>query len=214
MATRGNTSHTMTTQVVQKRCRDLVLKLTDPTNRSATSEARAIVNSARKYVDARFHELVERNVMDKNKNVNPKLVDALETSDDPEHFLKTFIVSLYGKAVEIEEAIAVKSLNDEEKRRLRRMHDNDKDCGHDDDIQRRNPSGYDNYQNDGGAQRRNPLEHDNLRHDDGAQRQNPREHDNLRPDDGAQKQNPLEHDNLRPDDSAQSHNPTWYKERR
>jgi hypothetical protein len=137
MMNRRNTSQTMTVQQIQRRCNTVVLRLTNPEHQSARSGARALVNNARKTVDARFHALVEKNVIDKDQNINPKLLHALETSENSENseqFLEAFIVGLYRKAVEEEEAINWQLLNDEEKMRLGKLHDKDKDHSHHDDA--------------------------------------------------------------------------------
>ena len=149
---REKTSQTINLQQIQHRCNTLILRLTNPANKSATSEARALVDSTRKAVDVRFHALVEKHVMDKNKKVNPKLLDALQSSENREQFLETYIVSLYNKAVEEEETVAVRILNDEEKIRLEKLQQKVKYHSDTDDrfkrIQRKHKDKHQGYHND------------------------------------------------------------------
>lgn len=167
MANHGNISRTMTVHQIQNRCQDLVLRLTDPTNRPARSEVEAVVNGARKDVDARFYKLVEKYVIDQNRTVHHKLLESLKLSPNPEQFLESFIINLYRKAVEEEEAIALQSLNDEEKRRLRKMQGNDWSYHHGGDANNHYHDGSANkYYHDG-----NP--HAQYRDDNGSSYRHP-----------------------------------------
>jgi len=123
---RSSQAQTINVDEIQQRCNTLILKLTNPAESTADSEAKAIVANARKTAEARFRVLIEKHVIDKDKNINPKLLNALQSAENIDHLLETYLVGLYKKAVEKEEAATLKLFKDEEKVELQKMQEKDK----------------------------------------------------------------------------------------